>query len=369
MDITGILIICGIVLACANGANDNLKGVATLYGSGTTGFRKALLWATATTLLGSLTAISLAHELLVRFSGKGLVPDALTAAPDFLVAVGLGAGLTVLIASRIGMPISTTHALVGGLVGAGIAASADINGAVLGSAFLGPLLLSPLMSMAATTAIYPLLRCLRARSGIVKEGCFCAGLEPIEIVPALGPTLALERREQLSLSLGTEVSCRERYGGRLFGIPAGAALEAGHYLSAGLVSFARGLNDTPKIAALILAAPALGPGWSVSLCGLAIAVGALIGARRVAETMSVRITAMNAGQGLTANLVTGLLVIGASRLGVPVSTTHVSCGSLFGLGLTTGQARWGLIGKILLAWVTTLPMAAALAWACYRAIV
>ncbi len=76
--------------------------------------------------------------------------------------------------------------------------------------------------------------------------------------------------------------------------------------------------------------------------------------------MSYRITGMNDGQGFSANLVTGLLVIFASRLGMPVSTTHVSCGSLFGIASVNGQGRWDVIGQILLAWVTTLPMGAAI---------
>ena len=69
---------------------------------------------------------------------------------------------------------------------------------------------------------------------------------------------------------------------------------------------------------------------------------------------------MNRGQGFTANLMTSAIVFGASRFGMPVSTTHVSCGALFGLGAVTGQARWMTIGKILAAWVTTLPLGAAL---------
>ena len=66
---------------------------------------------------------------------------------------------------------------------------------------------------------------------------------------------------------------------------------------------------------------------------------------------------MGPGQGLTANLVTGLLVVGASHFGMPVSTTHVSCGSLFGIGAVTHQARWKAIRQILLAWIITLPTA------------
>jgi PiT family inorganic phosphate transporter len=79
--------------------------------------------------------------------------------------------------------------------------------------------------------------------------------------------------------------------------------------------------------------------------------------------MSRGITAMNPGQAFTANLATALLVLVASRFGLPVSTTHVSCGALFGIGLVTRQARWRTIGRILVAWVTTLPLAATLAGA------
>ena len=92
-----------------------------------------------------------------------------------------------------------------------------------------------------------------------------------------------------------------------------------------------------------------------------MAVGGVVNARRVAETMSRRITRMSPGQGFTANLVTAVLVVAASRLGLPVSTTHVAVGSLFGIGLVNGTARRRTILTILLAWVTTLPLGAALA--------
>ena len=84
-----ISLVVGILLAYANGANDNFKGVATLYGSETTTYRRALVWATATTALGSITAVWLARELLLRFSGKGIVPDTLVTQNEFGVAVDL----------------------------------------------------------------------------------------------------------------------------------------------------------------------------------------------------------------------------------------------------------------------------------------
>jgi PiT family inorganic phosphate transporter len=96
-----------------------------------------------------------------------------------------------------------------------------------------------------------------------------------------------------------------------------------------------------------------------------MALGGLLNARRVAETMSRKITRMNPGQGFTANLVTSLLVILASRFGFPVSTTHVSVGALFGIGTVNGTARKGVVFTILLAWITTLPLGALLAGAAY----
>jgi PiT family inorganic phosphate transporter len=132
-------------------------------------------------------------------------------------------------------------------------------------------------------------------------------------------------------------------------------------LSAGAVSFARGLNDTPKIVALLVAAQAMDLRGGMVLVGLVMGLGAVLQARRVAETMSHGITRMNHGQGFSANLVTAALVIAASRFGLPVSTTHVSCGSLFGIGTVTRQARWKTIVTVVLAWVITLPAAAILA--------
>lgn len=360
MWLTLILLFTVLTLAYANGANDNFKGVATLFGSGTTDYRRALACATVTTFLGSMAAMLLAGKLLKNFSGKGLIDDALAANAEYTAAVALGAGLTVLLATRIGLPISTTHGLVGSLVGAGVAAGSVIDLWQLGGSFLVPLLVSPMAAIGATAVAYPMLRWAGERSGIRAETCLCVGGEVLETVAAANWTAAVQRAERLTVRVGDTVTCQRRYRGRFLGVEAAAAVDRFHFLSAGMVSFARGLNDTPKIAALLLVAPAVGGATGTVLVGIAIALGGLVSARRVAETMSQKITSMNHGQGFTANLMTSLIVIGASRWGAPVSTTHVSCGALFGIGGVTGQARWAMIGRILAAWVTTLPLAAAL---------
>jgi len=117
-----VLVVAVLLLAYANGANDNFKGVATLFGSATCDYRRALAVATVATLLGSLAALVAAKGLLAAFSGKGLVAATALADPAFLPAVAVGAAATILLATRIGMPVSTTHALVGALIGGGLAA-------------------------------------------------------------------------------------------------------------------------------------------------------------------------------------------------------------------------------------------------------
>lgn len=362
--ILGIPII--VFLAYANGANDNFKGVATLFGSGTTDFKKALAWATLTTGLGSLAALIFAQGLLTTFSGKGLVPDAVVGMKSFSLAVGLAAASTVMLATKFGFPISTTHALTGALVGCGLFAStAGVNFSKLGSAFFLPLLLSPVISITLAMVVYPLFKFSRKKLGVERETCVCIGTQILGVVPAgMSKDKAIAMYASTaaapSIQVGTQASCIERYQGDVFGLSAGSVLDKFHYISAGVVGFARGLNDTPKIAAILLAGAVL-PTWlSIVLVSIAMAIGGLLNSKKVAETMSLKVTGMNPGQGFTANLVTGFLVIFASKLGMPVSTTHVSCGSLFGIGAVTRQAHWKMILTILLAWITTLPVAAVL---------
>jgi PiT family inorganic phosphate transporter len=148
------------------------------------------------------------------------------------------------------------------------------------------------------------------------------------------------------------------------------ALDACHYLSTGAASFARGLNDTPKMVALLLVAPGFSTAsvdirWAFVAISVLIALGGLLDADRVAETLGKKVTAMNPGQGFSASLVTASLVTTASLHSLPVSTTHVSVGSLLGIGTVTRQVHWKMIGEILFAWVSTVPCGALLAAVSY----
>lgn len=356
-------IICvALLLAYANGANDNVKGVASLLGGGVTSYRRAIGWATGATLLGSLAAIALARSLLATFSGKGLVPEAVVAMPAFTGAVALGAGVTVMLASRLGLPVSTTHALVGGLIGAGVLASpAGLNVSRLGVVVLLPLIAGPLLGMLGAWLLYALAHRVRQRLGVERQSCICLGAVIVARLPE-GATASLSVARKLpTLHMGVTPHCRTGYTGEMLGLDMARVLDGVHYLSSAAVSFARGLNDTPKIAALLLVGESLQPSQGMMAVAAVMASGGLLGARRVAETMAHRVTAMNPGQGLVANLVTAALVINASRWGVPVSTTHVSVGALCGIGTRTGGAHWAVISTVALAWLITLPVAALLA--------
>lgn len=357
-------------LAYSNGANDNFKGVASLFGSRTCSYRTAISWATVTTFAGSMTALFLAQALLKKFSGKGLVPDALVSSPQFVLAVAFGAGATVILASLLGFPISTTHGLTGALVGAGLAVSANaVNFSLLGKAFVMPLLLSPLLAITTGGILYVLFRFIRNRLGVTKEMCVCAGIEQQAFaLPRSGGVFSEPTIPVISVAVDDSGACTQRYSGTVLGIHAGHLLDFLHFLSAGAVSFARGLNDTPKIAGLLLVASALDIRWGLAAVAGAMGIGGLLNAKRVAATMSHKITTMNAGQGFAANLSTALLVTTASFHGLPVSTTHVSVGSLLGMGLVAGNVKWNPVLGVLASWVVTLPCAALLAGTAFLAL-
>ncbi|MEN3325818.1 MAG: inorganic phosphate transporter, PiT family [Acidobacteriota bacterium] len=366
-----VLFLATLFLAYSNGANDNFKGVATLFGSATTSYKSAITWATISTFAGSITSLFLAETLLKNFSGRGIVPNELVTSPQFVLAVGLGAGLTVMLATLIGFPISTTHGLAGALVGAGLTAvGTNVNFGTLGTLFFLPLLVSPLLAVGLGVVSYVAARGLRVKLGVQKEWCVCVD-EAVQFVPIPQPAglLALAPVTLPAMSVGSVEQCRQQYKGKLFGGEVQRGLDLVHFLSAGSVGFARGLNDTPKIVALLLVIKTFDVKFGMLLIAVAMAIGGLLNARKVAVMMSKKITPLNPGQGFTANLVTSTLVILASRFGLPVSTTHVSVGSLFGIGLITREANRRVVSGILMSWLLTLPIAAILGAAIYAIVV
>lgn len=354
MDI--LLIGAALFVAFSNGANDNFKGFATVWGSETLSYRTALILATVATVAGSVASLLLADTLVQQFSGKGLVPDVIASTPLFLASVGLGAALTVFIATRAGLPVSTTHALIGGLIGAALAQhDGAIHYATLASSFVLPMVTSPLIAAALGLAIYPLVR-----SRAAQRDCACV-LPAVALTEPETSGAALRQVATLGLVLAPSAQCDT--------LPATVArfslsrlTDHVHTLSGALICFARGINDTPKLAALLLAAHAFHASVSVLAIAAIMAVGGLLYARQVAVTMSRRMTRLDSTQGLAANLITATLVLFASKFGLPVSTTHVAVGSIAGVGAGAHRLDWTTVRNIGLSWFATLPLAAAMAW-------
>ncbi|TAN08247.1 MAG: inorganic phosphate transporter [Rhodanobacteraceae bacterium] len=351
-----LLLAAVLFLATTNGANDNFKGVAALYGSRVAGYWTSLGWASVTTLAGSLCSVFLAGALFRTFTGAGLVPDAAAAQTGFALAVAAGAAITIAAGSWRGLPISTTHALVGAMCGAGLVAVGgdNVHFAALGKTFLLPLLASPLIAIIPAWIIAPWLRKLAARGARDPE-CICRTAAVIGVTPD-----GVQWRSSAEPMRASSAECAI-HGARpnIWRSDARGAVNALLFLSGGAVSFARGLNDTPKIAALLLPIALLDGGSAVLAVGVAMLIGGVIGARRVARTMSDKITTLDLGAALAASLTTGLLVGTASVSGLPVSTTHVAVGALTGAGANGGGGvDRKVMTHIALSWIITLPIGA-----------
>lgn len=350
-----LLVIAALLVAFSNGANDNFKGFATVWGSDTLNYRQALTLATVATVAGSLVSLWLAESLVQQFSGKGLVSGAALNAPGFILSVALGTAATVFLATRLGFPVSTTHALIGGLLGAGLGQHGGvIHLDKLASSFLLPLLLSPLLAALLGLVAYRLFR-LRP----VARDCACV-VAPASVIHVSPSGTLVNRIQSPSLLLAPAASCDNL--STAVRVSVSRSLDQVHVLSAMSICFARAVNDTPKLAALLLAARMLDAQASIALIAAAMAVGGLLFARRVARTMSQRVVRMDHAQGLAANLITAALVLLASKWGLPVSTTHVAVGAIAGVGASANTLDWHALRNVLLSWLATLPLAALVAW-------
>ncbi|MGH7676007.1 MAG: inorganic phosphate transporter [Gemmatimonadales bacterium] len=355
-----LLILLTLGVAFVNGANDVSKGVATLVGSGVTDLRRALVWGTAWTVAGGVLAAFASQGLVAVFSGKGLLATPVSG-PAFLGAIAAGAIGWLIVATRTGMPVSTTHALVGGLVGAALAAQgvAGVNwGGVIRKTAL-PLAVSPLLSLALMVAVFPLIGLAFRRFNR-----YCVCVERTETVVAVGGSAAaLAPGSSLHVIAGAD--CPAAVVARM------NTMDSLHWLTSGSTSFFRGMNDTPKILALgVLAAAGTGLAteWFFVLVALAMGLGSYVAGRRVTETLAGKVTTIGHDDGFAANLVTSALVGIASFFALPVSTTHVSSGAILGIGVRRKGVRWGVVRDIVLAWVVTLPVAGVIASLTYVAL-
>lgn len=330
------------LFAAANGANDVSKGVATLAGSGITRYRTAILWGAATTLAGSLLSGLFAARMLKLFTS-----DIVTAAPTpaFTLAVIGGAAGWVVVATVTRLPVSTTHAIIGSLLGAGVLyAPTTIAWSGILPKLVIPLLLSIIVSYLFSAALNRLF----AKSHAASADCLCVGVETLDAGVAQLP--------QFNIVAGTTQECSNA-GGYLR-----LETETLHWLSSGAVGFARGLNDTPKLVAI----GAVVLGERVSLTALLLVVagamfgGSLYAGRRVAQVLAEKVVKMDHREGLLANLTTAMLVGVGANFGLPMSTTHVSTGAIAGIaGADPKRLNRRTVRDLLLAWTVT-PLVAGL---------
>lgn len=306
----GILVMA--ILAYWNGANDVSKAIATLVGSGVSQYRTAMIYGSICTVAGASLSAFLAAGLVSTFT-KGLIASPVHLTEQFALAAVLGALAWVYLATRLALPVSTTHAITGAVVVTGVVAFGFQNVLWLNleSKIVLPLLLSPVVAFVIGLALFWLIRLL---------------------------------------------------------VPKRLNLNALHWLSSGFSSFTRGLNDTPKIVALgaifflIQGKAQTIPLWLFFLVALAMGVGSIVGGLKVTRTLAEKVTQMDHREGFAANLATAILVGMASPLSLPVSTTHVSSCAIIGIGVRKGlkQVRWRTVGDMALAWVITIPVAGVL---------
>lgn len=359
--ILALVIALGLLVAWVNGANDVSKGIATLVGSGVTNLRTAVLWGTLWTGVGGIAGAFWANAMVQMF-GKGLLTSNVHPTAAAALATIGGAVLWIATATRKGLPVSTTHAIVGSLVGVASAAYGldGVNWAALGGKIFLPLLLSPAISLAFTAVA---IRIVKALTSSRAKDCVCLELVP-SAAGALATTGMLQTATLPTIHLSTCASTQSRASGLTLGHL--------HWVTSGAASFARGLNDAPKMVALALAAAVLaGPSLnspliSFSCVTIGMVAGSWINGRRVAEVLSTGITEMSDREGFIANLVTSALVGPGAALGLPMSTTHVASGAIMGLAAGHGRGvNWKTLRDMLLAWVVTLPVAAVAGIAAY----
>jgi len=309
-----------LVFDFLNGFHDAANSVATVVSTGTLTPNVAVAWAALFNFIAAFGfGVKVANTL-----GKGVVmPEAID---RWVVLGGLaGAIFWNLFTWYFGLPVSSSHALIGGLAGAAVAHAGF--GVLLwpGLGRIGLfIVLSPLLGLVIGYLMMSLMMLLNARSR-----------------PA-----AVDRRFRW-LQL----------------------------ISAAFYSLGHGTNDAQKtmgiIAVLLFTSGYMKvfhiSTWIILTCHAAIALGTLLGGWRIVKTMGMRITKLRPIGGFCAETAGAITIIGASMAGIPVSTTHTITGAIVGVGSTSrfSSVRWGVAGRIVWAWILTIPFSAALAAAGY----
>jgi len=321
-----LVIVLAIAFDYVNGFHDTANAIATSVATRALAPRYAILMATAFNFIGAFAGTAVAKTI-----ASGLVNEA-TTTQVVIAAALIGAIIWNLITWQQGLPSSSSHALIGGLLGATIVAAGtgalNVNGIV--NKVLIPMITSPLLGFAIAFALMVILYWVFRRS-------------------KRKPMASRFRRLQIG--------------------------------SAAFMAFAHGSNDAQKTMGIItLALLSAGvindftvPTWVIIVSASALSLGTAVGGWRIMHTMGQRVAKLEPVHGFAAETTAASILLVTAELGMPVSTTQVISGAIMGVGSSQGlrHVRWGVARRILIAWVLTLPAAgilAAVAWLAMTAI-
>jgi PiT family inorganic phosphate transporter len=316
-----IVIATALAFDFTNGFHDTANVVATAISTRAVPPRTAVAIAAALNFVGAFVSVKVAAVV-----ASGIVNEAVVT-PTVVFAGLIGAIAWNLATWFFGLPSSSSHALIGGMVGSAFAAAgadAIVAGGLVGKVLI-PALVAPILAFAV--------------AGLGITACY-------RVVGALRPG------------------------------PVNRSFRLGQLLSGGLLALAHGTNDAQKtMGVMTLALVANGdlpqgaavPDWVKVTAATAIAVGTYSGGWRIVKTMGTRIIKMDPAQGFSAQGAGATVILVASHFGYPLSTTHVISGAVMGAGAAkrVSAVRWGVAGNIVIAWVLTIPAAAVVGAAAY----
>ena len=314
------ILICIIILAVifdvANGWHDCANAIATVVSTKVLSPMAAVALAACMNILGAFLSTAVAKTV-----GSGIV-DPLAVTDLVIISALLAAILWNLITILMGLPVSSSHALFGGIAGAAIAHKG-----------LGILNVSGIVKILTSLLISPVF-------GFVIGYLFMKLI--LYLFGHLSPGII------------------SRYFGRL------------QIFSSAFMAFGHGSNDAQKAMGIITMALMSGgvintlevPKWVILICAMAMGFGTLIGGWKIIKTLGVKMLKLEPIHGFAAETSSALIIMTASHWGLPVSTTHVVSTAILGVGATKrlSAVRWGIAGKIVLAWVLTLPVCIGMAW-------
>lgn len=380
------VIIAGIVLALlfnfVNGLNDAANSIATIIATKALSPLKAVILASFFNLVGPLVFTT----AIAKTIGKGIV-DPFFLTPHVLLAAMFGAVLWVFLSSYFGIPVSSSHALIGGLLGAGIAVggfgavlwpAAELVRQVIVYGIIGGILFAIVYSalrywkdgewkntagisfIAGISLTIPIL----IITGVAEIKGILAVVIFILVSPMLGFLSAFVFGLLIMRVFSSSNPTRLNRAFKPLQIVAGSFQAIGH-----------GSNDAQNamgvITAILVSAGLLSdftvPVWVILVSCGAIALGTMLGGWRVVDKMANKITKIRPYQGFSASAAGGGVLSLMTAFGVPVSTTHAMTGSIMGVGSTRGYSavKWGIVREIVAAWILTIPASALVAGICY----